>query len=179
MKRYWLVKLRKNRNLTQAEIAELIHIDRAYYSQVESGLRNPSEEISRSIGRVLNIDPLLLFSDTNAFQDAFFQTRSILAHSDLDLRYTWVYNPTGMEKVQHFIGARDDELNYTIDAKKILNLKQKVIDTQKTISIYDSCFHNGESYNYCFIGYPLVDQSGVLIGVGTIAMRMDNMAMEE
>jgi transcriptional regulator with XRE-family HTH domain len=179
MKRYWHTALRKKRNLTQAEIAELIHIDRAYYSQIESGLRNPSEEVSRSIGKILNIDPLLLFSDTNAFQDAFFQTKSILAHSDLDLRYTWVYNPTGMEKIQHFIGSRDDDLNYSIDAKKILELKQKVIAVKKAVSVYDSCFHEGESYHYCFIGYPLFDQSGELIGVGTIAMRLDNLQEDE
>ncbi|MGY3716287.1 helix-turn-helix transcriptional regulator [Sutcliffiella cohnii] len=47
--REWLKQVRKERNLTQGEVASKAFINRAFYSQIENGLRNPSFVVARNI----------------------------------------------------------------------------------------------------------------------------------
>lgn len=63
MKREWLIKFRNSKRLTQEEVASQAFIDRGYYSQIETGKRNPSHTVSHNIAKVLNIDPLNFFVD--------------------------------------------------------------------------------------------------------------------
>ncbi len=63
MERVWLRKLRKNRGLTQDEVAENCRISRAYYTQIEAGNRRPSPEVAMCIGKFLD------FPWTNFFEE--------------------------------------------------------------------------------------------------------------
>lgn len=65
MKRDWLVKLRKTKKMTQEQIAKNSFIDRSYYSQIESGKRNPSFDVASNIAKALDINPLLFFKELN------------------------------------------------------------------------------------------------------------------
>jgi transcriptional regulator with XRE-family HTH domain len=160
--------------MTQSEVATSIHIDRSYYSQIESGIRNPSPEVSRNISKLFRIHSSLLLTDTNAFQDVFTQTQCVLAHSDLNLRYTWIFDPDDQEKAYQFLGAKDDEISYCIDAQKILALKQKVMDTQIKSATVVAYEHNNKIQTHYVVGYPLFEESGELIGVGTLSMKLDD-----
>lgn len=172
MKRSWLIKIRKYKKLKQADIAGQIPIDTGYYSQIESGLRNPSEKISKAIGSILNIDPLLL-SDSSAFKDVFSQTGSILAHSDLDLRYTWIYSPNQQQKADKLIGLRDDEIDFWPDSSNIIKLKKEVMKLQSSFIIFMDLPCKKEVYTYLFIGYPLINSCSDLFGIGMIVMRIN------
>ncbi|SFL09509.1 helix-turn-helix transcriptional regulator [Halanaerobium salsuginis] len=44
-----LKKLRKNNDLTQKDVAELIGISRPMYNMIENGIRNPSLEVMQKI----------------------------------------------------------------------------------------------------------------------------------
>lgn len=61
MKREWLINSRKSQGLKQAEVASRAFIDKAYYSQIETGKRNPSFDVAINIATVLNFDPILFF----------------------------------------------------------------------------------------------------------------------
>src|ERR1700719_2421018 len=65
MKREWLSHLRKYKGMTQQQVAFSSFIDRSYYSQLESGKRNPSVNVAKNIAKVLDFDPLLFFQDVN------------------------------------------------------------------------------------------------------------------
>ncbi|MBP1947191.1 helix-turn-helix domain-containing protein [Virgibacillus litoralis] len=63
MKREWLIRLRKSKQFTQEKVALDAYIDRAFYSQIETGKRNPSFNIALNIAKVLNFDPMIFFED--------------------------------------------------------------------------------------------------------------------
>lgn len=63
MKREWLIEFRKSKGLKQEQVASDAFIDRGYYSQIETGKRNPSLNIAVNIARVLDFDPLIFFKE--------------------------------------------------------------------------------------------------------------------
>lgn len=60
-KRDWLIRIRKERNLDQQDVAELIGTTQQFYNYVENGKRRPSPEIAIKIGKVLNFDWRLFY----------------------------------------------------------------------------------------------------------------------
>lgn len=63
MKRYELLKLRKDKNLTQAELANLAGIKRNYYGLIENGTRNPSLDVAFKISKALDTSLESVFKD--------------------------------------------------------------------------------------------------------------------
>lgn len=53
MKREWLMGLRNAKGLTQSEVAEIAGISRSYYTQIETGTRNPTGETALKISKAL------------------------------------------------------------------------------------------------------------------------------
>jgi DNA-binding XRE family transcriptional regulator len=49
-----LIEFRKKSNLTQDDIAGLLKISRAYYTNIEVGRKNPSMAVAKKIADVLN-----------------------------------------------------------------------------------------------------------------------------
>jgi len=65
MTRKWLIDLRKSKQLTQEKVAASAYIDRGYYTQIETGVRNPSFNVAINIAIALDFDPSLFFLDTH------------------------------------------------------------------------------------------------------------------
>lgn len=61
--RVWLINLRKKNKLTQLEVANKSNIGRAYYTQIENGVRNPSVNVAKNIASSLNFDWSLFFEN--------------------------------------------------------------------------------------------------------------------
>jgi putative transcriptional regulator len=51
-----LVEIRKDRKLTQQQVAEKASMNRAYYTMIENGIRRPSPEVAKRIGAALEFD---------------------------------------------------------------------------------------------------------------------------
>lgn len=51
-----LVNIRKNRKLTQQEVADLVDVSRQAYSSYETGIRRPSPEVAMRLGATLGFD---------------------------------------------------------------------------------------------------------------------------
>lgn len=54
--RIWLKKLRKTKNLTQSELANMCSVKRTTITEIENGNSNPSVETAKAIANVLGFD---------------------------------------------------------------------------------------------------------------------------
>lgn len=72
--REWLILARGNK--TQQEIATASNINRSYYTQLESGDRDPSVTTAKKIAEVLDLNWTLFFEqqDNKAQQNPAFRT---------------------------------------------------------------------------------------------------------
>ncbi|MEA4889496.1 MAG: helix-turn-helix transcriptional regulator [Clostridiaceae bacterium] len=61
--REWLLMERRRRNMTQLELATKVGISRAYLTQLELQLRNPSIKVAKKLGTTLSIDWTRFFED--------------------------------------------------------------------------------------------------------------------
>lgn len=61
--RHWLVQMRLNNNMTQAEAAKQAGISRSYYSGIEVGSRNAPVATAKKIAAALGFDWTLFFAD--------------------------------------------------------------------------------------------------------------------
>lgn len=53
--RDWLISARKNKNLTQQEIADKLNITRVSYGRYENGERTPKPKIAKKIENLLGV----------------------------------------------------------------------------------------------------------------------------
>lgn len=51
-----LKELRSDKGLTQEEVAEKCNVLRTTISMIESGINNPSVELAKRLGEILNVD---------------------------------------------------------------------------------------------------------------------------
>lgn len=65
MKRNWLIAIRKEKNMTQCEVAEVSGISNNYYSWIETGERgNPLPvDTAKKIAEALGFDWTLFYED--------------------------------------------------------------------------------------------------------------------
>lgn len=59
--RIWLIAIRKNHQLTQAQAAKKCGISRSHFAQIESGQRNPSVKVAKRIAVNLNFHWVIFF----------------------------------------------------------------------------------------------------------------------
>lgn len=57
----WLKELRLKKGFTQNEVADAANIERPYYTMIETGKRNPSVTVAKSIANVIGFDWTLFF----------------------------------------------------------------------------------------------------------------------
>ncbi|GGF20746.1 hypothetical protein GCM10010954_19350 [Halobacillus andaensis] len=172
--RDWLIQLRKERKLTQQQIAEGAHIDRAYYAQIESGTRNPSMAVASQIASFLNINTFLFFPEhlSEPFTTALRNSPIIVAHCDLELRYTWMFNPHPDFNTDVIIGKRDDELDHNEGTIGLMKIKRKVIETKKPIRQYVSFPLSDGLITYDVFAQPIYNDGNQLIGVATVSTEL-------
>ncbi|QGG46873.1 helix-turn-helix domain-containing protein [Heliorestis convoluta] len=103
------------------------------------------------------------------FHIALKNTSIIIAHCDLELKYTWIYNSHPDFLYDSCIGKKDDDLGINEGILQLINLKKKVIETgigaRETISFPLS---NG-MIAYDVIAEPLKDNDNQIIGVTTVS----------
>ncbi|MGG5181361.1 helix-turn-helix transcriptional regulator [Bacillus sp. MM09(2025)] len=61
--RDWLKLARESKSLVQQDVANLVGIERPYYTMIEIGSRKPSVKIAKKLAEVLEIDWTLFFDD--------------------------------------------------------------------------------------------------------------------
>ncbi|WP_216827414.1 helix-turn-helix domain-containing protein [Alkalihalobacterium elongatum] len=179
--RNWLREIRKEKGLTQDEVATKAFINRAFYTQIENGSRNPSFEVAKNIANTLGINPSAFFTRefSEPFQLALKNSPMIIAHCDLELRYTWIYNPHPDFDTDSTIGKRDDEIAINDGTLKLMELKQEVIRNGRKVK-KKICFplSTGDHYYYVY-GEPLFDSNGEITGAVTASMDITDLVEDE
>jgi putative transcriptional regulator len=61
--RQWLVKKRKEQQLSQQKVADLVGISRSYYSEIEVGVKTPSGKTAKKIADIFDVDMAIFFDD--------------------------------------------------------------------------------------------------------------------
>lgn len=103
------------------------------------------------------------------FRSAIAGSDIILAHCDIDLRYTWLYNPDPHFETDAAIGRRDDELAPSEWVADLMTLKQDTIDRDAELARQVEVIVAGESRYYSVHASPLRDAEGSVTGVATAA----------
>lgn len=68
-KRIWLIELRKEKELTQQNVADAAKISKSYYCDIERGFRNPSGPVALRLAEVLGCDMTRFFGSIRASQN--------------------------------------------------------------------------------------------------------------
>jgi putative transcriptional regulator len=61
--RHWLLQIRKAKNYTQQEVADLCGLSRSYYADIELGTANASGRAAKLIANALGFDMNLFFAE--------------------------------------------------------------------------------------------------------------------
>jgi transcriptional regulator with XRE-family HTH domain len=163
-KRIWLEKLRKIKGFSQEEIANLVHIDRSYYSKIESGARIPSPTTAEDLADLLNFHVSIFELEDSPFYFALQDAPMIVAHFNLNLEYTWIFNPHPNFDAVSVIGMNDVDLEDNPGNRQLMELKRKVIAESRPIrKIIEFPMSDG-LYTYDVSCHPLFNDKGALIG---------------
>lgn len=172
--RNWLVQLRKERNLTQQQVAKGAFIDRAYYAQIETGSRNPSIVVASQIASFLHVNPSLFFSEhlSEPFKLALLHSPIIVAHCDLELKYTWMFNPNPDFDTRTIIGKRDDYNGTNKGIAELMKFKRTIIETKDTLRKRIHIPISDDVVEYYVFGQPLYDGEGQILGAATTSTAL-------
>ncbi|WP_406687610.1 helix-turn-helix transcriptional regulator, partial [Rossellomorea vietnamensis] len=132
-KRNWLERLRKMKGYSQEDIAYLVHIDRSYYSKIESGVRIPSKRLAENLADLLKFHVSIFELEESPFYFALQDSPMVIAHFDLDLRYTWIFNPNPELDPVTVIGRNDVELGDNHGTRELMKVKQEVIKNRTSL----------------------------------------------
>lgn len=94
----------------------------------------------------------------------------VVSHSDLDLRYTFIFNPHPDFNAEDVLGKRDDEISDNEGTARLKDLKRGVIESgrgnRETITFPLS----GGDMTYEISAEPRRDSAGEIIGVTTASV---------
>ncbi|MBD1917536.1 MULTISPECIES: PAS domain-containing protein [Cyanophyceae] len=93
-----------------------------------------------------------------------------LFNQDLDLRYTWVYNPTHDLTKDQVIGQRDEDLASPETAAQLTYLKRQVIATGVSLREEVKVVANGHVAYYDLTIDPIYDDQNAIVGVTCAAV---------
>ena len=104
----------------------------------------------------------------------------VLFQQDLDLRYTWIYNPVLGFEVSEVIGKRDaDLMERAADAEVIEARKWDVLRTGVGQRHETSVHHQGVAHHYRLLIEPLRDAAEIITGVTCAAIDITDLKQAE
>ncbi|QKS70686.1 helix-turn-helix domain-containing protein [Paenalkalicoccus suaedae] len=170
--RSWLINLRKNMKLTQSDVAEKVFLDRGYYAQIEHGVRDPSIETAIKIAEVFQVEPTLFFNEKlyNPFYHVTSKLPIIFAICDLDLRYTWISNPSKDFSFHNVIGKTDFEITHNSGVEALVALKKRTLQTEQISSELITFPLSKGDTTYLIYAKPIYD-GDILSGVATTSVE--------
>ncbi|AKB80694.1 sensory transduction histidine kinase [Methanosarcina barkeri 3] len=99
------------------------------------------------------------------FRVALRSSQTAVFQQDLNLRYTWVYQPHPHFTPEGLLGKRDEDVLDPQDAAPITALKQRALDEQRPLQGDVVIWVNGNPFYYTLSIEPLYDARGMLIGI--------------
>ncbi|WP_275333642.1 PAS domain-containing protein [Nodosilinea sp. PGN35] len=103
---------------------------------------------------------LMLQQTTERLNLALKSSPISLFNQDLDLRYTWIYNPTQDLAVEQVLGQRDEDLGSPETAARLTHLKRRVLATGQGLREEVKVVANGQTAYYDLTIDPIYDGGG-------------------
>jgi two-component system, cell cycle sensor histidine kinase and response regulator CckA len=98
---------------------------------------------------------------------------------DLDLRYTWIYNPQLGYSPPEVVGKTDYDLLPPDTAEQVIALKRNALAADSTLREEVSIAYDGHELHYDFCVEPLHDQRGHLVGVTNVVIDITDRVESE
>ncbi|PYZ92135.1 transcriptional regulator [Salipaludibacillus keqinensis] len=148
----------------------MAYIDRGFYAQIENGTRDPSIHVAKKIANALFISPAAFFSHQIEvlFESSLIHSPIVVAHFDLELKYTWIFNPHNDFDPNDLLGKTDEQITKNDGTIALMNLKREVIETNHIVR-KKITFPTSEGFiTYDVFGKPILE-AGHLIGGTTVS----------
>lgn len=113
------------------------------------------------------------------FETALKNSPIVVFQQDLQLCYTWVYNPHPGFDSEAFLGKTDLEMFLPEDAVELTRIKQRVLDREVSARQEIKTTIEGEEIFYDLTVEPLYDSQRHLIGITCAAMDITNQKRTE
>ncbi|MCP3873444.1 MAG: PAS domain-containing protein, partial [Desulfobacteraceae bacterium] len=130
-----------------------------------------------TIGRNITkrkVAELMLEKTESRYKLALKNLPIIVAEFDLDLRYTWIYNPHPDFDVDSVLGKRDDDLDQNEGTTALVKMKKEVIKTGKTKRNKMTFSLSNQDHEYDIVIQPTFDIDGKIIGGTSAAFDITN-----
>ena len=148
MKRIWLIQFRKSKKFTQEQVALSAFIDRGYYSQIETGKRNPGLNIAINIAKVLDFDPMMFYKEhlDQASMDKLIDykiTESFGSMESGEILYLYQSSEFHLQHIVTFCLTGFEKRNYCliIDYHNNWSQVEKILDTVSNTSEIKDYIH--------------------------------------
>jgi len=112
---------------------------------------------------------LLLAKTEKRYKLALKNLPIIIAEFDLDLRYTWIYNPHPDFNEDSVIGKRDDDLAQNEGTTALVKMKKEVIKTGETKRKLITFSLSNQHHEYDIVIQPVFDIDGKITGATSAA----------
>lgn len=174
--REWLINVRKQKGLSQQQVADAVFINRAYYSQLESGKRTPSRDVAERLALLGGFHSSAFYAESmdDPFHLALQNVPMVLAHCDKELKYTWIHNPHSDFVDSDILGKRDDELDSNAGIEQLIQLKQNVLLQNKSLKQQITFPLSTGSTTYWVFAEPLYDGNKEVRGVVTASIQISD-----
>ena len=138
--------------------------DHGSYVHDKDGEIRYHEGILRDITERKQAEEALLKNEQR-LRIALASTNIAVFNQDLDLRYTWMYQPQLGYTSEQVVGKTDTELLPAQDAPGIIKIKSRVIETGGAERAEITVHSADQTTYYDLIVEPLLDNIGMIIGI--------------
>ncbi|MTJ51594.1 PAS domain S-box protein, partial [Anabaena sp. UHCC 0253] len=104
------------------------------------------------------------------FRIALNNSPIVVFNQDIDLRYTWIYNPAFGLEVADVIGKFDDDILLPKDAQKLTSWKRHVLSTGQSMREEIVIGEEDDFICYVLTIHPLRDRNGNIEGITCAAL---------
>ncbi|MDF0553441.1 PAS domain-containing protein [Kamptonema sp. UHCC 0994] len=120
--------------------------------------------IVRDITALKQVEEQLRQSEAR-FQLALKNSPIVVFNQDLELRYTWIYNPALGVCPDSIIGKKDSDLISHVDAEDLTKIKRRVLETGVGTREEVQMIVADKTYFYDLTVEPLRDSNGLVVGI--------------
>ena len=113
-----------------------------------------------------------LLANEERLRVALNTTTMVLFNQDMDLRYTWIYNPSPAFKSEKTIGKTDADLLPADEAALLTALKQQVLESGKSMRKKVQMTLEDKAILYDLTIEPLRDAVGVVLGITCASLEV-------
>jgi len=99
------------------------------------------------------------------FRVALKNSPTIVFNQDRELRYTWMHTPTLAWSEKDCLGKTDADLMDADDARRLMGVKRRVLETGVGARTVTDTTLNGKTYYFDLTIEPLFDRTGAVAGI--------------